>query len=168
MEAYLCIRDWLTVHSAPIIFRSACTGGVVWFPDPSCVGGVLAPPTQEGSGNQTTGGVCMYCAKRNLRSPQNTLLSISKISWGCAPPLELSMVWAPLFVFALGPHNHLSGPAEDLESKTFMGGIRWSVLMYALTHAVLAPLPSNSVLEPLFVGGVMATIANCMAGLLST
>ena len=64
--------------------------------------------------------VLYACTKRSLSSPQTHFRACktSKNFLGAYPqtPLSQSILWAPLFVFALGPSHPLGGPAGEYSS----------------------------------------------------
>ena len=67
--------------------------------------------------------VYMYCMKRSLLNPpEHTSEHVKSRNFlgACTQtPLKQSIVWAPLFVFAPGPHNPLGGPAYKPKKSPF-------------------------------------------------
>ena len=60
--------------------------------------------------------------KEPLKPPEHTSEHVKSLNFlGVCPqtPLKQSVVWAPLFVFALGPHNPLGGPAYKPKKSPF-------------------------------------------------
>ena len=58
--------------------------------------------------NWQIGMYCMHAQKGTWKLSEHTKFS------GGVPPDPPHTVWAPLFIFVLGPHNPLGGPGREL------------------------------------------------------
>ena len=70
----------------------------------------LNPLNEDGNWLVYMYGILYACEKEPLKSPERTSEHVKSQNFlGACPrtPLIQSIAWAPLFVFALGPHNPL-------------------------------------------------------------
>ena len=98
--------------------------------------------------------VLYACLKRSLKKPpEHTSEHVKSQNFqGRAPrpPLTQCLLWAPLFLFALGPHNPLTGPVYGPPNLLSAGFSRMvllpthSPLLFLLPSHLLPPIPQHA------------------------